>query len=100
MTKSVPNAGSSVVTDIFERRLKGDLETCRNFINESGIHLHGCNELKMIRFEWYLSADETYATLFEIKSFTVLGPVKKDLDDVVTQFGAGIRKYASGFYRL
>ena len=78
---------------------------------------------------WYLSADDTSATffvmfedsdgaklraenllaspligpfqdLFEIKSFTVLGPVKKDLYDIVTQFGAGIRKYAGGFYRL
>ena len=82
-----------------------------------------------MRFEWYLSAGETPATLFEmfedsegaklraenllagpligpfqelfkIKSFTVLGPVKKDLSEIVTRFGAGIRKYAAGFYRL
>ena len=82
-----------------------------------------------MRFGWYLSADETSATLFEvfedsdgaklraenllagpligpfqelfeIKSFTVLGPVKKDLSELVTQFGAEIRKYTAGFYRL
>ena len=82
-----------------------------------------------MRFEGYLSADETSATLFEmfedsdgaklrienllasslvgrfqelfeIKSFTVLGPVKEDLKDMVTPFGAEIRKYAAGFYRL
>ena len=129
MTKSDPNSGSSVVTYIFELGLKGDLETCKNFISESGIYTHGCNEPKTTRFEWYLSADETSATLFEmfedsdgaklraenllaspligpfqelfeIKSFTVLGLVKKDLNDIVTQFGAGIRKYAGGFYRL
>ena len=97
---------------------------CKNFIDGSGIYVHGCNEPKTIRFEWYLSADETSATLFEmfedsdgaklragpltgpfqelceIKSFTVLGPVKKDLNVIVTQFGAGIRKYSAGFYRL
>ena len=129
MTKSDPNAGGSVVTYIFELGLKGDPETCKNFIKESGIYTHGCNEPKTIRFEWYLSADETSATLlelfedsdgaklrienllasslvgrfqelFEIKSFTVLGPVKEDLNDMVTQFGAEIRKYAAGFYRL
>ena len=109
--------------------IKSDPETCKEFINESGIHVHGCDEPKTMRFEWYLSADESSATLFEmfedsdgaklraenllagpligpfqelfeIKSFTVLGPVKKDLDEIVTQFGAGIRKYAAGFYRL
>ena len=82
-----------------------------------------------MRFEWYLSAGETPATLFEmfedsegsklraenllagpligpfqelfeIKRFTVLDPVKKDLSKIVTQFGAGIRKYAARFYRL
>ena len=82
-----------------------------------------------MRFEWYLSAGETPATLFEmfedsdgtklraenllpgpligpfrelfeIKSFTILGPVKKDLGEIVTQFGVGIRKYTAGFYRL
>lgn len=129
MTKSNPNVGSSVVTYIFELRLKGDPKTCKNFIDESGIHVHGCNEPKTIRFEWYLSADETSATLFEmfedsdgaklrvenllsgplidpfqelfeIKSFTVLGLVNKDLNKIVTQFGAEIRKYTSGFYRL
>jgi hypothetical protein len=129
MTKSNPNVASSVVTYIFELGLKGDPEACKKFIDESGIHVHGCNEPKTIRFEWYLSADETSATLFEmfedsdgaklrvenllagpligpfqklfeIKGFTVLGPVKKDLNEIVTQFGAEIRKYSSGFYRL
>lgn len=129
MSKSEPNSGSSVVTYIFELGLRGDLETCIKFINDSVIHTHSCNEPKTIKFEWYLSADETSATLFEmfedsdgaklrgenllaspligpfqeffeIKSFTVLGPVKKDLNDLVTQFGAGIRKYSGGFYRL
>jgi len=66
MTKSDPNAGGSVVTYIFELGLKGDPETCKNFIKESGIYTHGCNEPKTIRFEWYLSADETSATLFEM----------------------------------
>ena len=129
MTKSNPNVGSSVITYIFELGLKGDPETCKNFIAESGTHVHGCDEPKTIRFEWYLSEDQTSATLlemfedsdgaklrvenllagpligpfqelFEIKDFTVLGSVKKDLNEIVTQFGAGIRKYASGFYRL
>ena len=114
---------------IFELGLKGDPETCKNFINESGIHVHGCDVPKTMRFEWYLSAGETPATLFEmfedsdgtklraenllpgpligpfrelfeIKSFTILGPVKKDLGEIVTQFGVGIRKYTAGFYRL
>ena len=129
MTKSNLNVGSSVITYIFELGLKGDPETCKNFIAESGTHVHGCDEPKTIRFEWYLSEDQTSATLFEmfedsdgakfrvenllagpligpfqelfeIKGFTVLGPVKKDLNEIVTQFGAEIRKYASGFYRL
>ena len=101
----------------------------KNFIDEAGIHVHVCDEPKTMRFEWYLSADEAGATLFEmfedsegaklraenllagplispfqelfkIKSFTVLGPVKKDLSEIVTQFGTEIRKYAAGFYRL
>ena len=129
MTKSNPNVGSSVITYIFELGLKGDPETCKNFIAESGTHVHGCDEPKTIRFEWYLSEHQTSATLFEmfehsdgaklrvenllagpligpfqelfeIKGFTVLGPVKKDLNEIVTQFGAEIRKYASGFYQL
>ena len=129
MIKSNPNVGSSVITYIFELGLKGDPETCKNFIAESGTHVHGCDEPKTIRFEWYLSEDQTSATLFEmfedsdgaklrvenllagpligpfqelfeIKGFTVLGPVKKDLNEIVTQFGAEIRKYASGFYQL
>ena len=129
MIKSNPNVGSSVITYIFELGLKGDPETCKNFIAESGTHVHGCDEPKTIRFEWYLSEDQTSATLFEmfedsdgaklrvenllagpligpfqelfeIKGFTVLGPVNKDLNKIVTQFGAEIRKYASGFYRL
>jgi hypothetical protein len=129
MIKSNPNVGSSVITYIFELGLKGDPETCKNFITESGTHVHGCDEPKTIRFEWYLSEDQTSATLFEmfedsdgaklrvenllagpligpfqelfeIKGFTVLGPVNKDLNKIVTQFGAEIRKYASGFYRL
>lgn len=129
MTKSDPNTGGSVVTYIFELGLIGDPEICKNFIEEAGIYTHGCDEPKTIRFEWYLSADETSATLlelfedsdgaklrvenllasplvsrfqelFEVKSFTVLGPVKEDLKDMVGQFGAEIRKYASGFYRL
>jgi len=41
-----------------------------------------------------------FQELFKIKSFTVLGPVKKDLSEIVTQFGAEIRKYTAGFYRL
>ena len=44
MTKSDPNAGGSVVTYIFELGLKGDPETCKNFIKESGIYTHGCND--------------------------------------------------------
>ena len=129
MTKSDPNVAGSVVAYIFELGLIGDPETCKDFIKESGTYTHGCNEPKTIRFEWYLSADETSATLlelfedsdgaklrienllasslvgrfqelFEIKSFTVLGPVKEDLKDMVTPFGAEIRKYAAGFYGL
>jgi len=129
MIKRDPNAGGLVVNYIFELALKGDLVTCKKFIIESGIYTHSCNEPKTMRFEWYLSADEISATLFEmfedsdgaklpaenllasplicpfqdlfeIKSFSVLGSVKNDLKDIVTQFGAGIRKYAGGFYRL
>ena len=105
MIKSDPNSNSLSVTYIFELCLKGDLKTCKIFIREAGIYTHGCNEPKTTRFEWYLSADETSATLFEmfedsdgaklraenllasplidpfqelfeISSFTVLGPVK------------------------
>ena len=112
MTKSNPNVGSSVITYIFELGLKGDPETCKNCIAESGTHVHGCDEPKTIRFEWYLSEDQTSATLFEmfedsdgaklrvenllagpligpfqelfeIKGFTVLGPVKNDLNEML-----------------
>ena len=41
-----------------------------------------------------------FQELFEIKSFTVLGPVIEDLKDMVTPFGAELRKYAAGFYGL
>jgi hypothetical protein len=30
------------------------------------MHTHSCNEQKTIKFELYLSEDETYATLFEM----------------------------------
>jgi len=67
MIKSGPNAGSSVVAYIFGTRVKGgNLETYKNVINESAIYTHGCNEPKTMKFKWYLSEDETCATLFEM----------------------------------
>ena len=66
MIKSKPNAGRSAATYISELGFKCDLKTCKNFITESRIYTHGCNEPKSLRFELYMSEDGTSTVPFEI----------------------------------
>ena len=129
MAKSAPNSSGPQITYIFELELKSDLDVCKDFILESGKYTHGCDEPGTIKFEWYLSPDHKCATLleifessdaaklrvenliasslasrfqtlFEIKSFLVLGEVNADLHDMLSGFGAEFRKYGGGFYRV
>ena len=129
MAKSVPNSSGPQITYIFELELKSDLDVCKDFILESGQYTHGCDEPGTIKFEWYLSPDHNCATLleifessdaaklrvenliasslasrfqtlFEIKSFLVLGEVNADLHDMLSGFCAEFRKYGGGFYRV
>jgi hypothetical protein len=66
MIKSKPNAGRSAVTYISEVGFKCDLKTCKNFITESRIYTHGCNEQKSLRFELYMSENDTSTVPFEM----------------------------------
>lgn len=117
MPKSAPNSSGPQITYIFELELKSDFSICKDFILESGQYTHGCDEPGTIKFEWYLSPDYKHATLsenfegsdaaklrvenliaspladrfqslFEIKSFLVLGEVTADLHGMLSGFDA------------
>lgn len=43
---------------------------------------------------------DRFQSLFEIKSFLVLGEVTADLRGMLSGFGAELREYGAGFYRV
>ena len=130
MANNELNKENSIVTYILELDVKGENEAINTFIkDESAPYTYGCDEPKTMRFEWFLSKDETKATLIEVfadsdaaklrlenllaspvvgpfqnlfepTSFIVLGSIKHDLREMLEGWEADFRDYAGGFLNL
>ena len=129
MSNTEVNKENSIVTYILQLDVKGENGAIKKFIkDDSAPYTYGCDEPKTMRFEWFLSKDETKVTLlemfedsdaaklrvenllasplaepfqnlFEPTSFTVLGSIKHDLREMLEGWGADFRDYAGGFYK-
>ena len=129
MSNTEVNKENSIVTYILQLDVKGENKAIKKFIkDDSAPYTYGCDEPKTMRFEWFLSKDETKVTLlemfedsdaaklrvenllasplaepfqnlFEPTSFTVLGSIKDDLREMLEGWGADFRDYAGGFYK-
>ena len=63
------NKENSLVTFFFELDVKGDSEAIKNWIRDDGIpSSYECDEPNTMRFDFFLSKDETKATLIEVFS--------------------------------
>ena len=124
------NIENPTVTYILEMNVKvgsTDIETWIK--NTSAKYTYELNEPKTLRFEWFLSDDNSKATLvevfqdsdgakqraenllsspvlaewqdrFEVIKFTVYGRVKPNLNEVLKGFEAEVRSYAGGFNKM
>ena len=129
MSNTEVNKENSIVTYILQLDVKGENKAIKKFIkDDSAPYTYGCDEPKTMRFEWFLSKDETKVTLlemfedsdaaklrvekllasplaepfqnlFEPTSFTVLGSIKDDLREMLEGWGADFRDYAGGFHK-
>ena len=108
-------------------RLKSDIDEAKQWIKDgSAKYVFELKEEKGISFEWFLSDDNTEATLiesyvnsdgakqrienhvaspiatevlehFDITGFHVFGNAKKDLIEMLSSWGAKFHRYAGGF---
>ena len=67
MSNTEINKENSILTYILQLDVKGENEAIKKFIkDDSAPYTYRCDEPKTMRFEWFLSKDETKATLLEI----------------------------------
>ena len=121
------NTKSQKIIFVIQCSIKSDANEFRKWANERATkYVFDLKEEKTISYEWYLSDDNSEATLVEsfidsdgamqrlnnhmsspiaeevmnhvdIKEWLVFGNSKQDLIDALTPFGAKFKKYHSGF---
>ena len=121
------NSDTNRVYFFINLRLKSDIDVAEQWIKDrSAKYVFELKEEKGISFEWFLSDDNTEATLIEsyvdsdgakqrienhvaspiatrvlehsdITGFHVFGNAKKDLIEMLSSWGAKFHRYAGGF---
>ena len=121
------NSDTNRVYIFIQLRLKSDIDEAKQWIKDgSAKYVFELKEEKGLSFEWFLSDDNTEATLiesyvdsdgakqrienhvaspivtevlehFDITGFHVFGNAKKDLIEMLSSWGAKFHRYAGGF---
>ena len=121
------NSDTNLVYTIMHKSLKCDADEAKQWIKDrSAKYVFELKEEKGISFEWFLSDDNTEATLiesyvdsdgakqrienhaaspiatevlehFDITGFHVFGNAKKDLIEMLSAWGAKFNRFAGGF---
>ena len=121
------NSDTNRVYTVMHKSLKFDADEAKQWIKDrSAKYTFDLKEEKTISFEWFLSDDDTEATLiesfensdglkqraenlmagpivpewserFELKYMMVFGNVKKDVMELLSPFGATFHTFAGGF---
>ena len=121
------NSDTNSIYTFIQMRLKCDADEAKKQIKDrSAKYTLDLNEEKTMSFEWFLSDDETEATLmesfkdsdgakqrvdnifasliaekwaerFDLTNMIVAGNVKQDLIELLTPMGAKFLRYAGGF---